>query len=236
MNKKEKQDFYSDANTVKRYEELRFSNTGGQFVHQLEEQSFKQCLEQCEIAESILDIPCGTGRMFPLIVAKGFHMAYAADYSEEMLKVCRACPITESIELSKQDIYSTTFSAQTFSVILSSRFLFHSDDQDRLFSEFERLLEPHGYLIFDGLRWSPRTWTRLFFNTLGGGIYTNSDQSVCELARAHGFEVVDSKSILMLPSFVYNFVPSILMRPLEWFESIWPSQFKTKTVWVLRKV
>jgi len=236
MNKREKQDFYNNANTVKQYEELRFSNTGGQFVHNLEEQSFKQCLEQCENVESILDIPCGTGRMFSLIVAKDFHVTHAADYSNEMLKVCQVSSLSKSVKLSKQDIYSTTFPSQTFSVILSSRFLFHSDDQDRLFSEFERLLTRQGYLIFDGLRWSPRTWTRLFSQTLGGNIYTNSDKSIYELASSHGFEVVKSKSILMLPSFLYNFVPSFLMRPLEWFESIWPSQLKTKTVWVLRKV
>ena len=174
--------------------------------------------------------------MFPLILAEEFHSTYAADYSNEMLAVCRAYPLSPSIRLSKQDIYSTTFPSQKFTVILSSRFLFHCDDQDRLFSEFDRLLTTKGYLIFDALRWSPRTWTQLFSKMLGGDIYTNSDQSIHELASAHGFKVMDSKSILMFPSFVYNFIPSFLMRPLEWIESIWPSRFKTKTVWILKKV
>ncbi|WP_238787758.1 class I SAM-dependent methyltransferase [Vibrio furnissii] len=181
-------------------------------------------------------MPCGTGRMLPLILAKGFHATYAADYSNEMLAVCQVCSLPQSINLSKQDIYSTTFPSQKFTVILSSRFLFHCDDQNRLFSEFERLLTPQGYLIFDSLRWSPRTWTQLFAKTLGGDIYTNSDISIHELANTHGFEVIDSKSILMFPSFVYNFIPGFLMRPLEWIESKWPSRFKTKIVWILKKV
>ena len=173
--------------------------------------------------------------MLPLIIAKEFHATYAADYSNEMLVASQRCPLSHLVNFSKQDIYSTTFPSQKFSVILSSRFLFHCDDQSILFSEFERLLTPQGYLIFDSLRWSPRTWTRLFSKKLGGNIYTNSDTSINELANTHGFKVIDSKSILMLPSFVYNFIPSFLMRWLEWLESIWPSQLKTKTVWILQK-
>ncbi|TON73508.1 SAM-dependent methyltransferase, partial [Vibrio parahaemolyticus] len=52
---------------------------------------------------------------------------------------------------------------------------------------------------------------------------------------AHGFEVIDSQVILLFPSFVYNFIPGILMRPLIWLESIWPSLLKTKQVWILKK-
>ncbi|MFV8454725.1 class I SAM-dependent methyltransferase [Vibrio owensii] len=235
-NRQEKQDFYSDSNTVKHYEELRFSNVGGQFVHRSEERLFRQYLELCDKKDAILDIPCGTGRMFPLLLAKGFGVTHAADYSNEMLAVCRVCPFSQSIKISKQDIYSTTFPEQMFSVILSSRFLFHCDDQDKLFSEYERLLMPKGYLILDALRWSPRTWTLLFSKRLGGEIYTNSDKSIYELANDHGFEVVDSQSILIFPSYVYNFIPSFLMQPLEWVESIWPNRLKTKTVWILKKI
>ncbi|MDF4942193.1 class I SAM-dependent methyltransferase, partial [Vibrio parahaemolyticus] len=58
-NRQEKQDFYSDSETVKKYEDLRFSNVGGQFVHQSEVSLFSQFLNICSLQESILDIPCG---------------------------------------------------------------------------------------------------------------------------------------------------------------------------------
>ncbi|EPF7752296.1 TPA: class I SAM-dependent methyltransferase [Vibrio parahaemolyticus] len=234
-NRQEKQEFYSDSETVKKYEELRFSNAGGQFVHQSEVSLFSKFLNICSLRESILDIPCGTGRMLPTITASGFKQVYAADYSDEMLAVCNENPLFLKVHFSKQDIYSTTYPKQQFSVVLSSRFLFHCDDQDRLFSEFERLIAPEGYLIFDSLRWSPRTWTRLFSEQLGGDVYTNSTSSIYKLADAHGFEVIDSQVILLFPSFVYNFIPGILMRPLIWLESIWPSLLKTKQVWILKK-
>ncbi|MCV6022476.1 hypothetical protein OFO93_38820, partial [Escherichia coli] len=63
----------------------------------------------------------------------------------------------------------------------------------------------------------------------------NSTSSIYKLADAHGFEVIDSQVILLFPSFVYNFIPGILMRPLIWLESIWPSLLKTKQVWILKK-
>jgi len=174
--------------------------------------------------------------MFNAISAAGFESIFAADYSDAMLEVCEESPLSQSVSFSKQDIYSTTFSSGKFSAIVSSRFLFHSDDQDKLFSEFSRLLAPQGYLILDALKWSPRSWTQLFSNKLGGKIYTNSDTSIYKLAKAHGFEVIDSQSILIFPSFIYNFIPRFLMRPLQWLEPKWPAGLKSKKVWMLRKV
>lgn len=234
-NQKEKQDFYSDANTVKQYEKLRFSNVGGQFVHQSEERAFSQFLAQCTLTESLLDIPCGTGRMLPAVLHSGFNKVDAADYSDEMLSMCRTNTPAQNVNVSKQDIYATTFPDQSFSVIISSRFLFHCDDQEKLFSEFERLVVPQGYLIFDSLQWSPRTWTQLFAKQLGGKIYTNNKASIHQLAEAHGFRVLGVKSILIFPSFIYNFIPGALIRPLKWVESIWPDALKTKRIWMLKK-
>ncbi len=173
--------------------------------------------------------------MLPIIISVNADKVYASDYSEEMLSVCRENYECENIEFSKQDIYSTHFKDNELSIVLSSRFLFHCDDQKRLFSEFKRIVEPGGCLIMDSLRWSPRTWTSMFKNELGGEIYTNSSTSIRELARLHGFEVVDSRSILALPSFFYNFIPRFLISFLTTLESIWPDCLKTKQVWMLRK-
>ncbi|MFC1234449.1 class I SAM-dependent methyltransferase [Vibrio sp. F74] len=193
-------------------------------------------LEKCTLKDSLMDIPCGTGRMFPTVTSVGFNRIYGADYSSEMLSVCKLNPLSKKITLSNQDIYNITFSDRYFSVILSSRFLFHCDDQERLFSEFERLIVPKGYLIFDSLNWSPRTWTKLLSKQLGGKIYTNDTNSINELAQAHGFKVICTQSILIFPSVVYNFIPGFLMRPLKWLESVWPSAFKTKQIWMLKKI
>lgn len=66
-NRQEKQEFYSDSETVKKYEELRFSNAGGQFVHQSEVSLFSKFLNICSLRESILDIPVAREECFQLL-------------------------------------------------------------------------------------------------------------------------------------------------------------------------
>ncbi|MEZ8656589.1 class I SAM-dependent methyltransferase [Vibrio splendidus] len=234
-NKQKKQKFYSDPNTVEQYEKLRFSNVGGQFVHELEERTFAKFLESTKQSGNILDVPCGTGRMFPMLKALSFEKIYGGDYSDEMLSLCHSNRPLDSIDISKQDIYTTTYEDQCFNTILSSRFLFHCDDQQRLFKEFSRLIEPKGYLVFDTLNWSPRKWLPFYSKKLGGDVFINNRNSILKLAHSHDFTVIKSQSLFILPSFVYNFSPEILMDSLQWLESIWPNTLKTKTVWLLKK-
>lgn len=204
-------------------------------MHESEQSAFSTLLKKCEFREAILDIPCGTGRMLEIIQPFEFDRVFAADYSDEMLASCSSNLNSGDVTLSKQDIYNTTYEASSFSAILCSRFLFHCDDQERLFQEFNRLIAPDGYLLFDTLTWSPRTWTKLFSSQLGGQIYTNTPSSIAKLAEKNGFVVLQSLTILAFPSFVYNFIPRFFIRPIRFLESIWPNSWKTKRVWVLQK-
>ncbi|MEZ9533952.1 class I SAM-dependent methyltransferase [Vibrio lentus] len=234
-NKQKKQKFYSDPKTVEQYEKLRFSNVGGQFVHELEEQTFAKLLENATQPGNILDIPCGTGRMFPMLKELSFENIYGGDYSDEMLIQCQSNGYSDLINISKRDIYDTKFEPNKFHAILSSRFLFHCDDQPRLFIEFKRLIKPNGYLIFDTLNWSPRSRLSFYSKKLGGDIFTNDHKSIIALANQYGFTVVKSQNVFMFPSFLYNFIPSFLMSLVRRLELVWPSILKTKTVWLLQK-
>ncbi|MDN3717483.1 class I SAM-dependent methyltransferase [Vibrio breoganii] len=234
-NSQNKKDFYSDKRTVENYENLRFSNAGGKFVHQEECRVMAKFLGKCNLDGPILDIPTGTGRMLSLIESSGFNIIYAADYSEEMLLQCKKSNNIECINITKQDIYNTSYEDGSFETIVSSRFLFHSDDQQQLFNEFSRIISSNGYLIFDSLGWSPRAWSNLFSNKLGGDIYTNSNKSVAKLASDNDFDIIRCESILMLPSFIYNFFPKWILCMIQNIEPYWPSILKTKTVWLLRR-
>ncbi|NVN83443.1 class I SAM-dependent methyltransferase [Vibrio sp. Scap16] len=234
-NKQNKQNFYSDPNTVEQYENLRFSNAGGKFVHELEERTFAKFLESTIQSGNVLDVPCGTGRMFPMLKTFNFDKIYGGDYSDEMLAQCHSNGLFDLIDISKRDIYDTKFEPNYFYTILSSRFLFHCDDQPRLFKEFSRLIKVNGYLVFDTLNWSPRTRLTFFSKKLGGNIFTNNHESIITLAGKYGFTVIKSQNILVFPSFLYNFMPSFLMRIIRGLESVWPSVLKTKTVWLLKK-
>ena len=230
-----KKAYYSDSKVVEGYDELRFKNVGGQYVHQRESRVFMHFLSRSSDRRSILDIPVGTGRMLPDIHLLGFSSVSAADFSEAMIENCRANPANAETQLSKQDIYNTTYPDKSFSFILSSRFFFHSDTQDKLLSEFFRLLRPGGFLVFDTLTWSPRTWSKLWSKELGGNLYTNSLESVERLADKHGFVILSVEPLFIIPSFFYNFLPSLVVKYLNTLEKVWPKAWRTKRVWHFRK-
>ena len=205
-------------------------------MHHTEEAAFQQFLARCEHKDQALDIPTGTGRMLPMLKKTlEFDHVIAADYSLEMLKYCQAHYKEALIAFSREDIYQTSFNSDDFDAVLSSRFLFHCDNQPDVFKELHRILKPGGYWVFDTLSWSPRRWSSWFSKTLGGNIYTNSQRSIKALARTAGFNVVESTAILMFPSFIYNFLPSWSIGTLQKLEALWPAAFKTKRVWILQK-
>lgn len=192
-------------------------------------------LERVKNKKSLLDIPTGTGRMLVNLLGFKFDHLCAADYSDAMLSLCRIKYRDQKIHFTKQDIYRTSFDNEAFSCLLSSRFLFHSDTQDRVFKEYSRIICPGGFLIADTLSWSPRTWTQVFSTKLGGQLYTNSEQSIQQLAHNHDFSILGIKSLLILPSFFYNFMPQPILSFFIWLEGYWPKRWMTKRVWLFQK-
>jgi len=164
-----------------------------------------------------------------------FDSIVAADHSDAMLELCRSRYLAEKLNFTKQDIYNTSFNDASFSCVLSSRFLFHCSEQNKLLSELSRILKPGGLLVIDSISWSPRTWTRLFSGKLGGELYTNSDVSMRNLALINGFDILAVKEILMLPSFLYNFMPKAILKLVIALEHWWPKSWMTKRVWVFKK-
>ncbi|NRB23427.1 MAG: class I SAM-dependent methyltransferase [Shewanella sp.] len=233
--KEQKQTFYSDEETVQGYDDLRFNKLGGQYVHLSESLAITDFLERVNNRHSLLDIPTGTGRMLVHLLGFKFDRLSAADFSDAMLSLCQTKYRDENIHFTKQDIYHTSFDDKAFSCLLSSRFLFHSDEQNRVFKEYSRIISPGGFLIADTLSWSPRTWTRVFSTRLGGQLYTNSEQSVVQLARNHDFSILGVKSLLILPSFFYNFMPQPMLNFFIWLEHYWPDRWMTKRMWLFQK-
>lgn len=151
----DKKAYYSDSKVVKEYDDLRFGNPGGQYVHRCESVAFKKLLGWSEDRRSVLDIPTGTGRMLPLIRSLGFSTLLAADYSKAMIRQCQANPDLLGIGFSRQDIYDTTYPNGCFSAILCSRFFFiatHKIDYFKSFPGFCGLAVPSYSTLWSGPR------------------------------------------------------------------------------------
>jgi 2-polyprenyl-3-methyl-5-hydroxy-6-metoxy-1,4-benzoquinol methylase len=86
----------------------------------------ERALEGLAPGARVLDLPCGSGRLEPVLARRGFEVT-AADYSEPMLAAARRH--TESaaarVRFRREDILSTTFADAEFDAVICNRLLHH---------------------------------------------------------------------------------------------------------------
>jgi len=227
-----KQRYYSRPGVVAHYDAMRFGSAGGRYVNDLELRCVLEYLAQLDRGSAILDLPCGTGRLSRALRDAGFSCITAADASPPMLDAFRhAVP---DVAVSRQDAFATDFPAAHFDAIVALRFLFHTPQASRLFAEWRRIVRAGGLVVFDTLRWTPRTLAPGLDRALGGRLVTHSDRAIRALAGAHGFEILASRRVLALPSLCYRCVPAPLLAPLAALEARLPRSLFTKTFYQLQ--
>lgn len=232
-NKKQKELFYSIKNNVTVYNEQRFSNKGGNYVNQKEINIIKNLIIKNKITGNVLDIPVGTGRISKHLVKLDSIELHAADYSEEMLQATKIM-LKTNIRISREDIYNMKYEDSKFDLLVCSRFLFHSDNQEDLLKEIKRVVKPGGYIIFDTLNWSPRSYLGKFNDKFGGKIFTNNKKSIYKLTNKLSLKVIESEKIFALPSYFYKFIPDNFFDKAIKLESYYPKVFMSKTFWLLK--
>jgi SAM-dependent methyltransferase len=106
--------------------------------NRLEMQCIEQALEGLDSNSLVLDLPCGSGRLEPMFLQKGFHVV-AADFSRPMLDVAKQYveTIPESsrsaspaLFFSQQDILNTGFKDDTFDAVVCNRLFHHYPEPD----------------------------------------------------------------------------------------------------------
>jgi len=228
-----KRAFYSCDDVVENYDQFRFKNKGGLYVHNQELTAARNFWNRVEKSKPVLDIPVGTGRFSSSLKTSGFNNIIGADYSPSMLQFCKN-QVGEIDYLCRQDAFNIGLTNNSIGLILSMRFFFHYADTSGLLKEFRRILSNEGYLILDTTTWSPRTWIPVFNKRLGGEIYTHSQKEFEALAVKAGFSIEDKTEILMMPSFIYNFIPDFLIPFVRFIDQRYPKILKTKCVWLLK--
>lgn len=74
--------------TATLYDEQRFSSAKGKWLDQREKRSVARALEHLDPGSTILDLPCGTGRITQHLLMQGFRVA-GGDISEEMIALAK---------------------------------------------------------------------------------------------------------------------------------------------------
>ena len=104
----------------------------------------------------ILDVACGTGRVFPFYENR---QIYGVDISKDMLaKAKRRVPTAKTFV---GDAEKLPFKSEMFSVVITSRFIMHTPEYEKAIKEMARVVKPGGSLIID----FPNLYSLSFFST-----------------------------------------------------------------------
>jgi len=127
------------------YHEKHRRTIGRRLSNWREQQMAAQALSLAGNPAVILDLPCGTGRFWPLLASKTRHTILAADNSESMLAVAREVNPPEllaRVKLFQSSAFDIQLDDNSVDQVFSMRLLHHiTQPQDRLalLKEFHRV-------------------------------------------------------------------------------------------------
>lgn len=81
-------EYYKDVEVAERYDRARFSTLSGRVFNRLEKLNIRRAFRDLPRSLTIVDIPCGTGRLSEVLVDMGFRVI-GVDISPAMLEVAR---------------------------------------------------------------------------------------------------------------------------------------------------
>ena len=225
--------YYRQSEVVDDYDRLRFGRGGGPTVFRVEKQILETMLAVAGSGEGqiAVDAPCGTGRFIPTLT-RHYAWVLASDLSANMLNQARPKGAHACIHA---DAGALPLRANSVHFFLMSRFLFHFQDPMRFLTEATRVLVPGGHLLFDVYNWTPRQWIPGKQHFLGGRTYLHPKEKIAGFARALGMEIVATAPTFLVAPYVYGFLPAALVGWIESRSKLFPSLFRAKTYYLLRK-
>lgn len=183
---------------------------------------------------TVLDLPCGAGRMSHQLMAAQPRTLVSADYSSGMIEVAHRRlnnPVTRC------DAFALPFRDRCFERILTLRLVFHYSDPRPILREAARTLGPGGELVFDTLNaFSTRhltEWLLRIFDRrrVAAGLSFARPAEVERMLAATGFEVLRCEARYLLPTRIYRYLPRLVCRILASLERLFPSSLRVLTYW-----
>jgi ubiquinone/menaquinone biosynthesis C-methylase UbiE len=118
--------YYQSEAVATEYDHERFTSWYGKVAHQTEAKALQKAIKAfCPPPGKVLDLPCGTARLFPVLLAHGLTVT-GADISPEMLEqATRAFQGNSSVNFEKADAENLPFSDNQFEYLTSYRLMCH---------------------------------------------------------------------------------------------------------------
>jgi ubiquinone/menaquinone biosynthesis C-methylase UbiE len=191
---------------VERYR-ARYTSGRRRRVHLKEEASLAQILAGLRPVETVLDMPCGTGRLAPLF-AKIAERIILADASSVMLEVARE----EHPHLQAQYLLTRAERIEladgSVDIAFCHRLLHHIRDRAlraRILGELARVSKQYVILSYfpSGFRTRIRWWLRRLLGMAKEGTGPVSQRAFFEEAASHGLRLVRAATIRRFPSALF---------------------------------
>jgi SAM-dependent methyltransferase/tRNA A-37 threonylcarbamoyl transferase component Bud32 len=116
---------YATADDAANYRDRRFARSGhGRKVDAAEREIVERWLRDLPLTGPVLDIPCGAGRLLPILAARAGH-AFGADVAPEMIHLARQAAGEAGVECSflVSDARRLPVADGTFDLVMSMRLL-----------------------------------------------------------------------------------------------------------------
>jgi ubiquinone/menaquinone biosynthesis C-methylase UbiE len=133
---------YQDIETAETYDQKRFNSLSGKLFQWSERRVLERIVQTLPPGSTVMDAPCGTGRLSTLYLSKGFRML-GADISGEMIQVARRR--TErwagQVDFGRMDFVRLALADRSVDAVFSIRFLPHFPPEERVYMlrEFSRV-------------------------------------------------------------------------------------------------
>ncbi|HUU12346.1 MAG TPA: class I SAM-dependent methyltransferase [Terriglobia bacterium] len=188
-------DYYLSKEGAAHYKR-KYARLGKRISHRKECSILRRLLRKAGKARTILDIPCGTGRFFPVIsaFAQEVHMA---DMSPQMLEVGREVSGNKAAAYQIKNVFD--LDALSADGIVSARLMQHLHDEALQLKYFEALAQAASKWIIVTFRDSqaPHTIFRRLMRRIKGkdDLAAMSTRRVRGIMKGHGFNLIESLAV-----------------------------------------
>ncbi len=194
---------YRSAGVAESYDDERFSTWYGRLAHRIESAALAQAARKYFSGSGrVLDIPCGTGRLFPVLLEAGLKVT-GGDISDAMLAVAvKKFSGNPDVQFQKIDAEKMAFPDNTFDYVTSYRLMCHLPPavRSRVLDEMVRVCRKIAVVNYHVAVPTPL----YFFNRVFRP----------HTAITHPLKAADLKRELAARSDI----EVLDMRPLSWFE------------------
>jgi|TARA_Y100000310_G_C20671875_1_gene810755 ubiquinone/menaquinone biosynthesis C-methylase UbiE len=137
-----------DHDGAKHYAKHHQKNLRTWLTSRREQSILARALRQAGNPQTVLDLPCGTGRFWPVFAAHGVEKLIAGDVSPDMLNVAESARISSTIpaDLLQTSAFDISLPDKAVDLCVSLRFYHHlseSSDRVRALEEMVRVSRHH---------------------------------------------------------------------------------------------